>query len=70
MFIKKILKENDSSSLVTNKLKYFKFGLELLRIFFFKLVTGHDKILNLLKTGHQIDWSGQTGCTKDPYFLF
>jgi len=30
-----------------------------------KLVTGHDKKLNFLKTGHQIDWSGaghdQTG---------
>jgi hypothetical protein len=30
-----------------------------------KLVTGHDKKLNFLKTGHQIDWSGWSWADHD-----
>ncbi len=30
-----------------------------------KLVTGHDKKLNFLKTGHQIDWSGWSRAGHD-----
>jgi hypothetical protein len=32
---------------------------------FMRLVAGHDKKLNFLKTGHQIDWSGWSRAGHD-----